>query len=90
MCVRRQAPVSLGAAPCRELPKGTITMGTTGCRPAVGTITVENSVNAIQKWFPFTPKCPQKRWRLRLRSRPPIAMESVFGAGQSDKWCLHY
>ena len=26
MCVRRQAPVSLAAAPRRELPKGTINM----------------------------------------------------------------
>ena len=32
-----------------------------GCRPAVGAKRVENGVNAIQKWVPFTPKCrPQK------------------------------
>ena len=37
---------------------------------------VENGVKAIQKWVPFTPKCSQKRWRLGLRPRPPIARES--------------
>ena len=31
MCARRQAPVSLAAAPHRELPKGTITMRVAGC-----------------------------------------------------------
>ena len=32
---------------------------------------VENGVNAIQKWVPFTPKYSKKRWRLGLRPRPP-------------------
>ena len=35
------------------------------------TLQVENGVNAIQKWVPFTPQCSQKRWRLGLRPRPP-------------------
>ena len=65
-------------------------------RRAVGAKRVENGVNAIQKWVPFTPKCSQKLWRLGLRSRPPLAreslvpskalslMESAFDACQSD------
>ena len=44
---------------------------TGGCRHAVGAKIVENGVNAIQKWVPFTPKCSQKRWRLGIRPRPP-------------------
>ena len=47
MCARRQAPVSLAAAPRRELPKDTITMRTAGFMPAVGAKRVENVVNAI-------------------------------------------
>ena len=71
MCARRQAPVSLAAAPHRELPKVTITVGVAGCKPAVGAKRVENDVKAIQKWVPFTSKCTQKRWWLGLRPRPP-------------------
>ena len=84
MCVRRLAPVSLAAAPSHDLPKGTISMGAAGCRPAVGAKIIEIGVNAIQKWVQFTPKCSQKRWRLGLRPRPPIARDSAFGSYQSD------
>ena len=70
MCVRRLAPVSLAAAPSHHLPKGTISMGAAGCRPAVGAKIIEIGVNAIQKWVQFTPKCSQKRWWLGLRPRP--------------------
>ena len=42
----------------------------TDCRHAVGAKRVENGVNAIQKWVPFTPKCSKKHWRLGLRPRP--------------------
>ena len=33
VCARQQAPVSLAAAPRRELPKGTITMGPQAAGP---------------------------------------------------------
>ena len=36
MRARRQAPVSLAAVPRHEFPKGTITMGAAGGKPAVG------------------------------------------------------
>ena len=75
MCARRQALVSL-AAPHRKLPKGNITMRVAGCKPTVCAKRVENYVKAIQKRVPFTSKCSQKRWRLGLRPRPPIARES--------------
>ena len=76
MFARRQAPVSLAAAPHRELPKGSNTMGVAGCKPELGAKRVENNDKAIQKWVPFTSKCSQKRWRLGLRPRPLIARES--------------
>ena len=44
------------------------------------TLRVENGVDAIQKWVPFTPKCPQTRWQLGLRPRPLNVRESSFGA----------
>ena len=31
---------------------------------------VENNINAIEKWVPFSPKCSQKLWRLGLCPRP--------------------
>ena len=49
--------------------------GAAGCGPTVGAKRVENGVNVIQKWVPFTPKCSQKRWRLGLRPRPLIYSE---------------
>ena len=76
MFARRQAPVSLAAAPHRELPKGSNTMGVAGCKPELGAKRVENDDKAIQKWVTFTSKCSQKRWRLGLRPRPLIARES--------------
>ena len=76
MFARRQAPVSLVAAPHRELPNGSNTMGVAGCKPELGAKRVENNDKAIQKWVPFTSKCSQKRWRLGLRPRPLIARES--------------
>ena len=82
MCAWRQAPVKLTAAPRRELPKDTLTMRAAGCMPAVSAKRVQNVVNAIEKWVPFTPKFSQRRWLLGLRPRPPIARESAFGACQ--------
>ena len=68
MCVRRQAPVSLAAAPRRELPNGTITME---LQARSGRQKSENGVNAIQKWVPFTPKCrPPNSKRERHRRLP--------------------
>ena len=55
LCARRLAPVSLAAAPIRESPKGTISMGAAGCRPAVGTKRIENGVNTIQNGFYLHP-----------------------------------
>ena len=63
--------MKLAAAPRRELPKDTLTMRAAGCMPAVGAKRVQNVVNAIEKWVPFTPKFSQRRWLLELRSRPP-------------------
>ena len=63
----RQAPVKLAAAPRRDLPKDTLTMRAAGCMPAVGAKRVQNVVNAIEKWVPFTPKFSQRRWLLGLR-----------------------
>ena len=51
-------------------------MGVAGCKPAVGAKRVENDVEAIQKWVPFTPKFSQNSWRLGLHPRPSIARES--------------
>ena len=39
--------------------------------PAVGAKRVQNVVNAIEKWVPFTPKFSQRRWLLGLCPRPP-------------------
>ena len=69
---------SLAAAPHRELPKGTITMGVAGCKPAMGAERVENDVKTIPKWIPFTSKCSQKRWRLGFRPRPPNSEGECF------------
>ena len=71
MCAWRQAPVKLTAASRRELPKDTLTMRAAGCMPAVCARIVQNVVNAIEKWVPFTPKFSQRRWLLGLRPRPP-------------------
>ena len=40
---------------------------------------VENGVNAVLKWVPFTPKCSKK-----LRFGPAIVKGSAFVACQSD------
>ena len=46
-------------------------MRAAGCMPAVGAKRVQNVVNAIEKWVPFTPKFSQRRWLLGPRPRPP-------------------
>ena len=54
-------------------------------RTAVGAKRVENSVNAIQKWVPFTKNTPKSVGGWGSAPDHPITRESAFGACQSDK-----
>ena len=70
-CVRRQAPVSLAAAPRENFTERHYYYEAAGCMPAVGAKRIENCVNVFRKWVQFTLNCLnlllKALWRLGLR-----------------------
>ena len=61
-----------------------------GRTPSSLTRKIENGVNAIQKWAPFTPNCSQVPEALVAgappQTPPPIARESAFALASLTRW----